>query len=154
MSINDEDKLKIQKAKLLFTQKRVENITHLKHILRLAFTFMFNKKFIETKETFEFFANILDNEEIINNFKDLYEPLKISYSQNPNENKYLLTLFEEYSPKLNFDYKLKFKVAICFLKELISEINNCFFSYMKINIYLENRNKNENPQKIFKVIYL
>jgi hypothetical protein len=155
--INEEDKLKIQKAHLLFSQNNVENNTHLKHILRLALTFMVNKKFFESKETLEYFWKRLDHEKIIDNFKSLLKPLNISKYDNLKTNEILMKLFEEYSPKLKNDYKLNFKVAICFIKELLNVLNECFFSYMDISIYIENKNKsqsqnqNQNQKIIFKV---
>ena len=118
---------------------------------------MINKKFIESRGTLDFFFDRFDNEKIIDNFRNLSKHLKISLSKfeypYPDTNEILIKLFEEYTPKLKNDYQLNNKVAICFLKELINAINDCFFSYSKICIYVEIRNKNQKPQDIFKVNY-
>ncbi len=149
--INEEDKLKIQKAQLLFSQNNVENKTHLKHILRLVLTFMINKKFIESRETLEYFSKRLDHENIIHNIKDLYRPLKISNYDNFKTNEILMKLFQDYSIILKNDYKLNFKVAIIFVKELLNVLNECFFSYMDISLNDEDKNKIQNQKFIFKV---
>jgi len=152
-----EDELKIEKASLLFSQNNVEKTTHLKHILKLAFKFLFSKKFLECEKTLDKFSHKLKNNFIIDNLdmigKDYKNDMNFNKFNYNNTNNWLLSiLFEEYSEEIKNKYNTRFYIPLCFCKQLIEIINDCFFSYLKLSkLVITNNITDQHKQNIVNV---
>jgi len=141
-TILKEDELKIEKASLLFSQDNVEKTTHIKHILKLAFKFLLNRKFLECETTLNRFSDKLENTFIINDFEILVKKFKSDENKlfNINDHKLiLLSIFENYSEDLKIKNNSGFSIPLCFCKQLIRAISDCFYSYYQLHYSLKQK---------------
>lgn len=153
--ILNEDELKIEKASLLFSQSNVEKTTHLKHILKLAFKFLVNRKFAECEKTLDRFSDKLETNFIIANIDQIAE----NHQKHENFNKFdyswlVLNLYENYSEEIKFRYNSGFSIPLCFCKDLIRTINDCFYSYFRLTqLVIKNNITDKHKQNIINVSY-
>jgi hypothetical protein len=152
-TILKEDELKIEKASLLFSQSNVEKTTHLKHILKLAFKFLVNRKFVECEKTLDRFNDKLDTKFIIANIHTIAEEYQKHEKFNKFDHTWLVwTLYENYSEEIKFKYNSGFSIPLCFCKDLIKKINDCFYSYFRLSqLVLKNNITDNHKQNIINV---
>jgi len=146
--ILNEDELKIEKALILFSQSNVEKTTHLKHILKLAFKFLVNRKFQECVKTMDRFNDKLDNDFIIPNLAIIEQDYKRHENFNKFDHSWLIYfLYENHSEEIKIKYNSGFSIPLCFCKDLIRTINECFYSYFILSQMVLKKNITDNHKQ-------